>query len=285
MKSNAVYINNNGILINASTPSLTSCNRAFRYGDALFETMHSNGVTVQFLHEHCQRLTASMEMLKMIVPGHFTTAFLESEIARLVNKNKMFLGNRIRFTVYRADGGHYSPLSNDIGFLIEVEPLTGVEYTMNKKGLVIDIFDELKKSRNFLSNLKTANSLLFVMASHYKTENNLDDCILLNDSGGIAEAIASNIFLVKNNCLFTPALTEGCVAGVMRKVIIGLAISMDYKVKDDCHIKPTDLPGADEIFLTNAIAGIKWVVAYKQQRYFNALSVKLTRKLNEVAFL
>lgn len=273
------YVALDGMIYSEDQPLLLSCNRGFRYGDALFETMHANGVTVQLLEAHYNRLKASMEKLKMNVPASFTLSYLAGEIARLVKKNKLFLGNRVRLTVFRVDGGYYTPVSNDVHFLIEASPLPSAKYELNKKGLIIDIYEGHKKHRDDLANLKTANALIYVMAGIYKTENNLDDCLLLNDSGAIAEAINSNIFVLKKDRLLTPSLNEGCVAGIMRAEILRLASSAGCKVQDNISLRPSDLLEADEIFLTNAISGIRWVVAYRQRRFFNTLSGKLIKML------
>ena len=71
-----------------------------------------------------------------------------------------------------------------------------------------------------LSNLKSSNALYYVMAGLYKKQLGIEDCLVLNTEGRIAEAISSNIFLIRGNELFTPGLEEACVAGVMREYII-----------------------------------------------------------------
>jgi branched-chain amino acid aminotransferase len=119
------------------------------------------------------------------------------------------------------------------------------------------------------------------MAGIYKNTYSLDECFLVNDKGNITEAISSNIFAVKNGVLYTSPIADGCVDGVMRKKIIELAKANRIAV-DELSIVQSVLLGADELFLTNAINGIRWIVAYKEKRYFNNTSKKLVEKLNEL---
>jgi branched-chain amino acid aminotransferase len=84
--------------------------------------------------------------------------------------------------------------------------------------------------------------------------------------------------------LYTPALAEGCINGVMRKVILDLAAKARIYVYET-ELKPNDLIRADEIFLTNAVQGIQWVGAYKSKRYFNKVSKTLIDALNEFVVL
>jgi branched-chain amino acid aminotransferase len=121
------------------------------------------------------------------------------------------------------------------------------------------------------------------MAGIFKMQHGLDECILVNDKGAITEAISSNIFAVKNGVLYTSPISDGCIDGVMRKKIIEIAEANRIAVYE-LSIMQNVLLGADELFLTNAINGIRWVVAYKQKRYFNNTAKKLLEKLNELIF-
>ena len=154
-------------------------------------------------------------------------------------------------------------------------------YQINTKGLTIGFYDKIKKPVNDFSQFKTANSLIYVMASVYKKKNNFDDCFILNENDKIVEATSSNIFLVKGRALFTPPVTDGCVNGIMRNKIIELARENDYKVNDTISIKPTHISEADEIILTNAVTGVNWVTGYKEKRFFNKTAKDIIKKLNE----
>ena len=164
--------------------------------------------------------------------------------------------------------------------MIEVYPIESNSFELNSKGIELDIYLDHKKSRSKLSNYKTKNGLVYVMAAIAAKEKGLDDYLITNDVGGILEGTTSNLFVVSNGVLYTPGLEEGCMAGTMRMQIINLALKNGMKVYE-CNILPQNLLVADEIFLTNAVQGILWVSSYRTKRYFNNVSRKLTGILNE----
>jgi len=259
-------------------------NRAFCYGDGLFETMHANGTEIQFFEDHMVRLMYGMQILKMSIPDVIKTNIIKKEIIKLLHKNKLYQGVRIRLSVFRNDGGKYTPSDNNISYLVETEYIENHHYTLNQKGFIIDIFKDIKKPINQFSNLKSSNALIFVMAGMYAQEKKLNDCILINEKGHLIEGISSNLFLIKGRALSTPSLTDGPVAGIMRKQILKMADSVGFIINHESSITENDLLNADEVFLTNSINGIQWVLAYKEKRYFNHNSKKLIEKLNSIAF-
>ncbi len=123
------------------------------------------------------------------------------------------------------------------------------------------------------------------MAGIYSQKNALDDCLLLNNNGNIIEASGSNIFLIKTRQIITPGLESGCVDGVMRKNLIRIARESGFDVVDEKFVNQEDLINADEVFLCNAVSGIKWVMAFKEKRYYNNISVQLVEKLNKIFFI
>ena len=275
------YINHNGNFILSDAPVVSANNRSFRYGDALFETIRLANYNPQFLKEHLQRLSAGMDVLKMEKNPDLNTLFIEHAILELAQKNNVTSDGRVRLTVYRNEGGLYAPSDNKVSYVLEVYPIEEKGYILNQKGLTVDLFTEFKKAQNVLSSIKSANSAIYVMAGIHKTSQQLDECLLLNDKHHIIEGISSNIFAVKNGVLYTPPVSDGCVDGVMRKKIIEIAQANKIAVYE-ISVMQNVLLGADELFLTNTINGIRWVVAYKQKRYFNDTSQKLTQKLNEL---
>lgn len=275
------FINHNGVMIPSDQPSVSHTNRAFRYGDALFETVRLVNGKPLFLQEHVNRLIEGLQVMKMQTPINLNASIMERLIAELSLKNGISTDGRARFSVYRNNGGFYTPTDNQVSFLLEVYPIQESGYQLNQKGLIVDLFVDFKKSANPLASIKSANSAIYVMAGVYKTQHQLDDCVLLNDKSQIIESISSNIFAVKNGVLYTPPVTDGCVNGVMRKKIIEIAQANKIAVYES-SITQSVLLGADELFLTNTIKGIQWVVAYKQKRYFNNTAKKLVEKLNEL---
>lgn len=280
------YISYNGkvILTEEFRPEFN--NRAFLYGDGLFETMHALGSGVQFFYEHIERLIRSMKVLKMEVPVRFSidTLGLQKEISKLLTKNRIYKGGRVRLTVFRQSGGFYSPETNEINYLIQAEHLKHDQYVLNSKGFIIDIFEDVQKPVNIFSGLKITSSIFYVMAGIFKSDNKLDECLIINDKRNIVEGISANIFIVKENNIYTPSLKSGCLDGIMRKKIIDIAKSEGMTVFDDIPVQLADIMTADELFFTNAITGIRWVLGFKQRRYYNKIAKLLNLKLNESVF-
>ena len=164
---------------------------------------------------------------------------------------------------------------------MELQAMDEPRYFLNDKGLIMDVFTELGKPLNYLSNIKSCNSLTYVMGGIFKTQSKLDDVFILNHNKLLCEAGSSNVFVLYKNHLYTPALSEGCVEGVMRQVVINLALQNNIPVTE-AQINPEILYQAEEVFLTNATKGIQWVMGYGVKRYFNKVSKFLMDELNKL---
>jgi branched-chain amino acid aminotransferase len=275
-----VYINFNGEIIPADTTLLTIANRAFRYGDGLFESMRVMKGKLKFPELHAERLQKGMKALKIDGYSQADSWFLKEKVEELARRNKIKHG-RLRLTVFRDAEGLYTPTQNKMAYCLEIQPIDEPRYFLNERGLIMDVYTELPKPLNWLSNIKTCNSLVYVMAAIYKQQNKLDDVFLINQNRYLCEANSSNIFVWYQNHLYTPALSEGCVEGVMRKVVIQLALDNNIPVTE-AQINPEILNEADEVFLTNATKGIQWVMGYGVKRYFNRISKALMDELNKL---
>jgi branched-subunit amino acid aminotransferase/4-amino-4-deoxychorismate lyase len=271
----------NGHLISLYEPAISFANRAFRYGDSLFESMLFSNGKIMFIADHVKRLKLSMTTLRMNVPADFNSANIEQLILQLIEHNNIKNDARIRLTVFRNEGGFYTPETNEISFLIEVKQLDTVGYNLNKKGLWVDIYAEIKKQITKISNLKTGSALLYVMAGLTKTSLRLDDCLLVNENGHIIESVNSNVFVIKNGTLYTSPITDGCIDGVMRKQILAIAAQNKILAFEQSLTVHT-LTDGDEVFLTNAIIGIQWVGQFKNIFYTNQRTVFFVEKLNEL---
>lgn len=274
------FLNLNGNIVDASQPVFTAANRAFRYGDAVFETIRLMNGEILFFEKHLARLTRSMELLGMNLHDDLTFHNLYLTIRHLDQVNKLKGNGRIRLEVFRNDGGLYTPYSNDVSYVIETSPVAAENYRLNDIGLKIELYTDIKKPVSRLSNLKSSNALYYVMAGLHKNKLKTGDCLVLNTDGRIAEAISSNIFLVKGKTVSTPSLTEACVAGIMRDNIIE-HLKMQRLSVIEKGIAIEDVLQADEIFLTDVINGIRWVSAFRDKRYFNTFSRELLNEIND----
>jgi branched-subunit amino acid aminotransferase/4-amino-4-deoxychorismate lyase len=274
-----LYINNNDSIIANNGPIVHAGNRGYLYGDGVFESIRIIDGKAINLKNHVNRMLEGARKIMMRPPNFFDVPFFEDRINELLQKSDIKSGGKCRISLDRATGGTYRPESNEVEFLIEVYPLEHNQFVLNPKGIEIDLFMDHQKPKTSLSNFKTKNGLIYVLASIAAKEKGLGDLLISNDKGGILESTAANLFVVSNGVLYTPGLEDGCLAGTMRMQIINLAISNGIKVYE-CNIMPQNLLVADEIFLTNAIKGITWVSGYRTKRYFNNTSKKLIDLLN-----
>ena len=268
-------INYNGSLISENELQLTHQNRAFKYGDGIFETIKVQNNRIIFLEDHYFRLMASMRMLRMKIPMKFTLEFLEEEINKVIASYDSQL-LRVRVNVYRKDGGLYTPATNEIDYLIEVKEINAT----SKETYKVDLYKDFYNYSGLLSTVKTTNRILNTVAAIYAKENDLDNCILLNERKGVAEVTNGNIFVVKGNVIKTPSLSEGCIKGIIRKKVIEIIEKHPDFTIEETNISPFELQKSDEVFITNAIIGVQAITSYRKKEFKKEISEKIKKSLS-----
>ena len=272
--------NINGSILEDSEAYLSVDNRGFAYGDAVFETIKVNSKPL-FWEAHYFRLMASMRILRMEIPMHFTPEFLESQIMDLVNtQSEKAKSYRVKLIVFRATGGYYTPTSNSVKFTISLAPLDSDIYNSHTDSCEIELFKDYFIAPNLLSTLKTNNKAINVVGSIFAKENNYANCLLLNTNKNIIEALNGNVFLVKDNVIKTPPLTDGCLKGIIRDQLIEMISKSDNYDLIETSIAPFELQKSDEIFITNVIQGIKPVTKFRKKTYTTEAAKKFQNKLN-----
>lgn len=271
------FVNDNGRFVHTGTPIFQADNRSFRYGDGLFETIkvHDNRIVLQKFH--FERMFSGLETLLFKLPKHWTDEFFRQQVLDLCTKNNISTG-RVRISFYRGEGGLYDLEKAKAQFIIEAWPLPGTEFRMNENGLIIDIFVNAKKSCDQYSNIKSNNYLPYVMAALYAKEKQFNDCIVLNQFERICDATIANVFWVKENIIYTPPLTEGPVSGVIRRYLLEQLPSYGFSVREE-PVDTGSLKIADEIFLTNAIHGLRWVKEFNGSVFKNDISSEIYSRI------
>lgn len=272
-------INFNGTI--AFEDSSLNQNRAFLYGDGVFETVKILHSKILFLEDHYFRLMSSMRVVRMEIPMNFTLEYFEEQILSLAKANNKLTSSRARITIFRNNGGYYLPQTNSVSFLVTVENLDNRTYVINQNPYRVDLFTDFYVTKHLLSSIKTTNKMINVTASIFASENGYDNCLLVNENKNIVEALQGNLFMLIGNKLITPPISEGCLNGVMRKQILSLASKLEKIEVSEEVISPFDLQKADELFITNVIKGIQPITHYRKKAYRNDLAVKLVQKLNE----
>jgi len=276
-----MLISYNGDLLEDYDLEMHIDNRAFKYGDGVFETMKYANGKINFFEDHYFRLMSAMRIIRMEIPMDFSPEFLEEKIIELIEaKHEERQSCAIRLTVIRQDGGKYTPTTNAIDWLVEAHKTENAEFILNERGLKTDVFKDHFKPKGLLSNIKSLNCLVYTVAGIYAQENELDDVILLNADKNVVEAVSSNLFLIKGNELITPTISSGCLKGIVRKNLLKLAPKAGLKAVEK-DFSPFEIQKADEMFLTNSIKGIQWVSHFKKKELGNDKTKALLTVLNQ----
>lgn len=277
-------INYNGSIVAGTNISLEQ-NRGFLFGDAIFETLKILDGKILFAEDHYFRLMASMRIVRMEIPMHFTMEYMEEQAKALTEALNISASARVRLTFFRKPGGFYLPETNNTEFIITTEALDKSLYSFEKEFYEVDLFKDFYITKQLLSTLKSTNKIVQITGSIFANENGLDNCLLINDDKNVIEALQGNLFMVKGSKLITPPLSDGCLNGVMRKQILAIAKRSEGVEVAEESISPFDLQKADELFITNVIKGIQPVTKYRKKEYGNEFASGLLKKLNALVRL
>ncbi len=281
--SQAVYLNMNGKIIRETKAVISPNSRSFRYGDGCFETMRMVNGNIILSNCHFERLFASLALLQFEVPSYLTADYLKVQVQEVAQKNGHSKLARIRLTIHRGDGGLYDTVSNFPNYIIQTWDLNPANNLFNENGLVIDVFKDARKACDSYSHVKSNNYLSYAMAALWAKKQQLNDAILLNAYDRVADATIANVFIVKDGIIKTPNLFEGGVNGVMKRHLLKCLRDENMPV-EETTIEVDELLQANEIFLTNAIQGLRWVKQLKENSYQNSLSVLLHKKFVRTIF-
>ena len=268
------WLNLNGDYIEEKTPVIRADNRAFRYGDGLFETMKVVVGSIQLKDLHFERLFRGMETLQIMLQGFINADMFEEQIMKTILKNRISGPARVRLTVYRGDGGLYEFNNTSAGYVIQVWSLSSSAMSMNDSGLKVGLYEVGRKPMDALANIKSNNYLLYAMGAIQAKKYQHNDSVILNTSGRVCDSTIANVFYVRDGTIFTPPLSEGCVAGVMRSHLLTQLPLSGYNVVEK-ETSVDDLLDADEMFLTNAINGLRWVGEFQGKTFGNTIATKI----------
>lgn len=237
----------------------------FLYGWGLFETMRSYHNKIVYFNQHLVRIKNSCRLMDMKFP--YPLAKLKEIIKKTVKIND-FKDAYVRLTLWKSDPGTDT--------LITVRKYQPYSYRKYRQGLRACIYPFRQNENSFFVRLKTTNYLLYRFAYLEAEDKGFDEAIILNNRGYIAEGSHSNIFLVKDKEIFTPALECGCLDGITRRVIFDLAKKHNIRIYEG-NLSIRDLSTADEAFLTNSLMGIMPLASLERKTIGKNKCKKLTR--------
>ncbi len=235
-------------------------NRGLRYGDGFFETIRIKDRQIPLLDFHLTRARLSAKAMEMEWPNHWDATFLEDQI--LENNRSSDVIARVDF--WRAGQGTYSPEMNNIEFDVSyrayqpvhsVFTLNGAHWHNEVSALepVQTVLYEIDRKPIWeWSFIKSTSAAFYVKAGIWlRKQEDANDLILLNTQGNICEGLTSNIILKIGNRFVSPSPDQGAVEGVYQSYLSSI-IPLEY-----VPISVQMLRGADEIWLTNAVHGIR----------------------------
>ncbi|MBN2664028.1 MAG: aminotransferase class IV [Bacteroidales bacterium] len=281
----AEFFISNGVLKRSNEPEFKINNRAFLFGDGFFESIIAFNHNIPFLDLHLKRINQAIKIFQFTNFEIFINpTLLKEQIIFLARKNKLYKTYKIRITIFRESGGLFKPTSNKLNYIIQTQKLNVDKFEFDRRGLKIDIYDEVKINYSPFSKFKTLNSLPYIFAQQFALEHNLDDVFLLNHKNNIVETSNSNVFLLVDNKVFTPSIDCGCVEGISRHIIINILYDLNIPITQT-SINLELVNSATEIFLSNAIKGVQKVLAFQAKRYSSMLSSKILKLLNEKFYI
>ena len=270
-------INFNGKITDLSDQLIN--NRAFLYGDAVFETLIIFNDKILFWEDHYFRLMSSMRIIRLDIPDKYTPEFFKENIIKIHNNISQTGNSRIRINIYRSSGGKYKPEKNTPSFIISCESINYNTYKLNKGHYEVDLYKDYYLDNQLISSIKSNNKIINVVASIYASENGFDNCILLNKDKLVSEFINSNLFIIKDEKIYTPTLKSGCLNGVLRKNLFKILSSSSFELCEQ-DLSTFDITQSDEIFGTNIAQGIFSVTKFRKKDYDCSKTKKIITMLN-----
>jgi|SRR5680860_69330 len=229
------------------TETLFTHDRLALFGFGLFETLLITEVGPLFTDLHWQRMNKGADFLGLNLPNKAEWVKL---IQKFIVENPRPLPYALRVTL--SGGAPLAGLNSQILFHNRALPYTPAQYTL---GIRLHLLPAPRNEQSPLVSIKSTNYLENILAKEEALRNDAEEGLWLNTQGYISEGTMSNLFFVKDDTLYTPALTSGCLPGTRRQLVLDLARSLRIPAFEGLY-PFSNLLMADEIFMTNALMGI-----------------------------
>jgi branched-subunit amino acid aminotransferase/4-amino-4-deoxychorismate lyase len=237
---------NNDLLPTAALPLP---NRGLAFGDGFFETLIYSNNQLRLAADHAARMQQAAAALYLTLPAPLATAeALTATLTRLAEANHLPAA-RLRLQLWRRGGGRYTPPTEAAEWLATAEPFVPDDSPIAKA----DFAQETQSIYSPLSFCKGPQAWLYVRAAHERQQRGLDEIMLCDAAGHVAEAGAAAIFWLKDGILYTPALASGCVAGVRRAEVLRRARAQGIPCQKGLF-SAAEILVADTVFTANVAA-------------------------------
>lgn len=273
----------NGISIMPHDATIHADDRGLLYGDGLFESMSLRHGQVKFFNDHLQRLYTGMERLKIYAPE---ITLFRDELQQLIHGHRDGVVKLI-VTRGRGERGYRATAGHELTRLWQLfEPVVSAG-----DGIAVRWCNTRLARNPLLSGIKHLNRLEQVLAQSEWQDADIAEGLLMDTEGELISGTMSNVFMVINDVLVTPDLRYCGVLGVMRKNVLYLARDLHIETEERA-VRPEELSAASEVFITNAIRGIRPVITLSNgvsveplNWSVGNLTTRLMQKLDETVIL
>jgi len=248
------------------------------YGDGIFEGIRAYHGRVFKLKEHIDRLFCSAKAIMLEIP--MTHAALMKATVDTLRKNKL-TDSYIRLVVTRGVGtlGLNPRSCKNPSVIIIADKIQVYPPAMYERGMDIVTVPTVRNLHSAVNPaIKSLNYLNNIMAKIEANNAGVEEAIMLNAEGFVAEGTADNIFIARHGALYTPPLSAGALYGITRQTVVELAVSAGLKVAEP-NLTRYDLFNADECFLTGTGAELIPVVKIDGRVIGTGKPGPITRKL------
>jgi branched-chain amino acid aminotransferase len=257
-----------------SLPLISALDHGFTVGDGIFETLKTEFGKPILLKRHLVRLENSASMLEMEIPDIDTISIAIFEVLAQKEVKDSQLG-RLRITVSSGPGELGSARGS--GWTLVISWSESSPWPSSCEVVVSEI---VRNEKSALAGAKTISYAENVLALKRAKKQGASEAILLNLKGNVCEGTGSNLFIVKNQTVITPPVTDGLLAGITRDAVIE-AIPADIRFSE-LSFDLSELMSADEVFLTSSTRDIQPVVKVDQKEYpVGPITTKLIQEFNE----
>jgi len=237
----------NGRLMNEDELALGPSSDWMRHAPGFYESIKVSGGIIFHKELHYARMMDGAAYWKVMLPEAET---MYSSLIGLIDSSNFDSGKlRIQFCVDIKSGG--------LDYLAVFEK-GDKGYSWEDKGWITAVYKDHFKTAGSDANIKSNHRDIYLQARQWMFANELDEAIVINQQGRVVESTICNLWWIDDNVIYTPPLHAGCVNGVMRRFLTQHLSEWGFQV-EEADAFPGRLEKASEVFLTNAIRGVRWV--------------------------
>lgn len=255
-------------------------NRGFKQGDFITESVKISDGKILLWEEHYFNLMASLRIFRMKIPIEFTPEFLENEILKVSEANRL-LNAKVVIAVFRNPDSENLLTQSSISYLIKVDKIfENPHYTWINEPSEIEIFKDYSVNPTFFTQIRS-HKPEEIVALAYMQENEYQDLVLVNHDKRIARTVLGNPFLIRGNKIKTPKISEGGIRSVFRNHLCKLIDKSDEFELEEVEIFPFELQKTDELFICIESEGILSIHQNRKKGYSTELTKKIIEILNQ----